>query len=60
MMMDCDYYFNLRSNYGDPIYLNDVLITNRVHPNQISSTYNKNIQDEIDYCLDKYATIIES
>ena len=60
MMMDCDYYFNLKSKYGDPIYLNDVLITNRVHPNQISSTYNKNIQDEIDYCLDKYATITES
>lgn len=57
MMMDCDYYYNLKSNFGDPIYLEDVLITNRVHQNQISSTYDKNIQDEIDYCLDKYAII---
>tara|TARA_Y100000004_G_scaffold118915_1_gene133620 strand:- start:572 stop:1279 length:708 start_codon:yes stop_codon:yes gene_type:complete len=57
MMMDCDYYYNLKSNFGEPIYLDDVLITNRVHQNQISSTYDKNIQDEIDYCLDKYAII---
>ena len=57
MMMDCDYYYNLKSNFGDPIYLEDVLISNRVHENQISSTYDKNIQDEIDYCLDKYAII---
>jgi len=57
MMMDCDYYYNLKSNFGEPIYLDDVLITNRVHQNQISSAYDKNIQDEIDYCLDKYAII---
>ena len=57
MMMDCDYYYNLKFNFGEPIYLDDVLITNRVHQNQISSTYDKNIKDEIDYCLDKYAII---
>ena len=57
MMMDCDYYYNLKTNFGDPIYFEDVLVSNRVHENQISSTYDKNIQDEIDYCLDKYAII---
>ena len=57
MMMDCDYYYNLKSNFGDPIYFEDVLVSNRVHENQISSTYDKNIQDEINYCLDKYAII---
>ena len=57
MMMDCDYYYNLKLNFGEPIYFEDVLISNRVHENQISSTYDKNIQDEIDYCLDKYAII---
>ena len=57
MMMDCDYYYNLISNFGDPIYFEDVLVSNRVHENQISSTYDKNIQDEINYCLDKYAII---
>ena len=60
MMMDCDCYYNLKTNFGDPIYLEDILISNRVHGNQISSTYNKNIQDEINYCLDKYAIIKES
>ena len=57
MMMDCDYYYNLKLNFGEPIYLEEVLISNRMHENQISSTYVKNIQDEIDYCLDKYAII---
>jgi glycosyltransferase involved in cell wall biosynthesis len=57
MMMDCDYYYNLKSNFGDPIYFEDVLVSNRVHENQISNTYDKNIQDEINYCLDKYAII---
>ena len=57
MMMDCDYYYNLKLNFGEPIYFEDVLISNRVHENQISSTYDKNIQDEIDYCLYKYAII---
>lgn len=57
MMMDCDYYYNLKTNFSDPIYFEDVLVSNRVHENQISSTYDKNIQDEIDYCLDKYAII---
>ena len=53
MMMDCDYYYNLKTNFSDPIYFEDVLVSNRVHENQISSTYDKNIQDEIDYCLEQ-------
>lgn len=61
MMMDCDYYYNLYSNYGEPKIVNDILITNRVHQNQISSlyvndeNYEKNLKEEIDYCLQKYS-----
>lgn len=60
MMMDCDYYYNLYSTYGEPEILNDILITNRVHQNQISSlyvndkNYESNLNEEIQYCLKKY------
>lgn len=60
MMMDCDYYYNLYSKYGEPLILNDALITNRVHQNQISSLYvnqndyEQNFKNEVDYCLHKY------
>jgi len=54
MMMDCDYYYHVREEFGEPIYLHDILITNRVHMNQVSLMYDKNLQDEIDHCLKKY------
>ena len=61
MMMDCDYYYNLRENFGDPIFLDDVLITNRIHQNQISSTYdNNNLELECDYCIAKHTDLIRS
>lgn len=60
MMMDCEYYYNLFQKYGDPIYLNEIHITNRIHENQISSkyieddNYEKKFNEEINYCLKKY------
>lgn len=60
MMMDCDFYYNLKKTYGDPVYCNDVLVTNRVHEDQISQKfysqkeYNENFQKEINYCLKKH------
>lgn len=58
MMMDCDCYYNLKENFGDPIYLDDVLISNRVHQNQLSLLYDgKNLKKEVDYCLSKYSIV---
>ncbi|MEY4332415.1 MAG: hypothetical protein RLZZ196_1153 [Bacteroidota bacterium] len=59
MMMDCDFYYSIKKMYGEPIYLNDVLVSNRVHTNQISqqfynNNYMKNMQKEINYCLTKH------
>lgn len=60
MMMDCDFYYHLKEVYGDPIYYNDILVTNRVHPQQISqqlyndSNYEEKLQKEINYCIQKY------
>lgn len=61
MLMDCEYFYSLRKEFGDPYYLNDVLITNRVHKNQISlrycdnNDYRQNIENEIEYCLTKHS-----
>ena len=58
MMMDCDCYYNLKENFGDPIYLDDILISNRVHQNQLSLLYDgKNLKKEVDYCLSKYSIV---
>lgn len=54
MLMDCDLYYQLYCDYGLPIILNKALVTNRLHPNQISSWYDKDISDEIKYIKHKY------
>jgi len=54
MLMDCEYYHQLYVKYGKPFIVNNVLISNRVHPNQISSRYDKSIIDEINYIKNKY------
>lgn len=62
MMMDCDFYFNCDNKFGSPIFLNDVLVSNRVHSNQISqqyqqSSYQEKMSKEVNYCREKYAKI---
>lgn len=60
MMMDCEFYFHAKKIFGDPLYYNDVLITNRVHEDQISTQYNSinnsytEIEKEIKYCIYKH------
>ena len=65
MMMDCDFYVNCDTKFGKPIFLNDVLISNRVHPNQISqqyqqSSYQEKMSNELNYCKEKYAKVSRS
>lgn len=54
MLMDCEMYYQLYLKYGEPIIIGDILITNRIHSNQISSLYNNNINDEISYIRKKH------
>lgn len=59
MLMDCDYYYNCNKKFGKPIFLNDILVSNRIHQNQISQQYMiDSYQDkkyaEIVYCKQKY------
>lgn len=53
MLMDCDYYHSLYTRYGLPCVLPDYLIANRLHKHQISSLYNKNLNDEINIVKNK-------
>jgi glycosyltransferase involved in cell wall biosynthesis len=49
MLMDCEYYYKLYKKYGEPYILRDVLISNRIHKNQIQATYSGSLGNEINY-----------
>ena len=57
MLMDCEYYHQLYIKHGTPTVVSDILISNRMHQHQISSMYNKNIHDEINYVKQKYEVL---
>ena len=60
MMMDCEFYYNVKENFGEPICYREVLITNRVHQNQISQRfynddcYLEKVKQEVFYCKQKH------
>lgn len=54
MLMDVEYYHHLKMKYGQPKVIDDCLITNRCHENQISSRYSGILEEEIKYCREKY------
>lgn len=56
-LMDIDFYYGMREKYGEPFYLDDILVTNRIHPDSISSTITNReelLQKESLYCKQKY------
>ena len=58
MKMDVDYYYRLYQLYGEPVIIDEPLITNRLHNKQISAQYKrmkKKIPNEYDYCKKKYS-----
>lgn len=56
--MDIDYYYGMRKKYGDPVFYDDILVTNRFpHENSISSNIEnkeKIMSVESKYCFQKY------
>lgn len=54
MLMDCEIYYQLYIKYGLPKTISDYLISNRIHQNQISSLYQGDMKNEIDYVKKKY------
>jgi glycosyltransferase involved in cell wall biosynthesis len=57
-LMDVDYYYGMREKYGEPIYYDDILVSNRFpHKNSISSNINNKEElliEESGYCFKKY------
>ena len=56
--MDCEFYYGMNEKYGQPIFLNDVLISNRVGDYQISSNIKNKAElqsRESEYCKKKYS-----
>ena len=60
MMMDCEIYYHIKNKFGDPIYLHDILVSNRIHSEQISSEYASSsdysikLLKEVNYCKSKH------
>lgn len=54
MLMDVEYYYRLGQRYGLPKIIEDCLITNRCHDNQISSRYTGSLEEEKKHCREKY------
>lgn len=59
MLMDTEFYYRMYHIHGEPIYLNDVKISNREHDQRISHLMQKNpdyqnkLKEEIDYVYKK-------
>jgi len=55
MLLDVDFYYSLRSKYGDCLYLNECLMTQRVNKDALSSTISdEDVQKEFEYCRKKH------
>ena len=54
MLMDCDMYYRLYKNHGDPLVLKDIHISNREHRNQTQRSNEHLIPEEIDYLKNKH------
>lgn len=57
MLMDCEMYWQLYKKYGLPKIVSNCLVTNRIHKNQISQIYTKDISEEINYIISKHNII---
>ena len=60
--MDCEFYYGMNEKYGQPIFLNDVLISNRVGEYSVTTNVShKNrdfyVEKETKYCKEKYDLI---
>jgi glycosyltransferase involved in cell wall biosynthesis len=58
--MDVEFYYAMKDKYGDPVFYNDVLVTNRFpHSHSISNKIKDKtalMKQETEYCLEKYNT----
>lgn len=60
MMMDCEMYYRLYTQFGEPSIINDILICNRVHDNQLQNLNKNKLTEEIIYCKNKHKEILNA
>jgi glycosyltransferase involved in cell wall biosynthesis len=65
LLMDTDFYYRMRCEYGMPKIIEEYLIANREHPNRVTESHNYNyrydhpegswivVKEEVDYLLEK-------
>ena len=59
-LMDLEYYYGMRLKFGEPFYYDDIIVSNRIHDDSISSSIlnkNKLIAKESEYCFNKYGVV---
>ena len=57
--MDCEFYYGMNNKYGLPIFLNDVLVSNRIGEYSVTTNVSHKNRDyyvskETEYCREKY------
>ena len=59
-LLDIDFYHSLRGEYGDGVYLSNILVTQRVNnvDNIISTRTSEEIEKEFEYCRNKHGIIL--
>ena len=55
MLMDCDMYYRLYKDHGQPKILEHYHISNREHPNQTQRQYESLLPKEIEYLKEKHS-----
>lgn len=56
LLMDCELYKRLYKTYGNPEIVNDFLICNRSHPDQLQNSTNHLLEPEKTYCIQLYGS----
>ena len=55
MLMDVDFYYQLRKKYGECLYLDEIHVSQRVNPDALSSIItNDKVEKEFEYCRKKH------
>ena len=59
MLMDIDFYYSMREKYGDCVYLNEILISQRINADSLTETLSdEQVEKEFKYCRKKHNIIV--
>lgn len=55
-MPDVDYYLQMKKQYGEPLYLKEITVVNRLHENQTQHLLSDRHRIDLEYLKQKYAS----